>query len=203
LHAVLLSKAEPGWIDVKFLRPKVIPGFGDIDDQYKGLETIEPMTKCEMARFKYHIDIGGNGGTTWQGTIDKLAMPGLLFHHDSGMKDHFHDELKPWVHYVPVAVDLTDLKIKYEWAERNPDKAEKIARNGQEWVRNFISEKGMEDQVQKYFVEPMTDYIAKYDDDCEVCTKERMSFAQKVHTVTDGSMSAAKMSWSKRNELQK
>ena len=49
----------------------------------------------------------------------------------------------------------------------------------------------------------MTDYIAKYDDDCEVCTKERMSFAQKVHTVTDGSMSAAKMSWSKRNELQK
>lgn len=203
LHAALLSKAEPGWIDVKFLRPKVIPGFGDIDDQYKGLETVEPMTKCEMARFKYHIDIGGNGGTTWQGTIDKLAMPGLLFHHDSGMKDHFHDELKPWVHYVPVAVDLTDLKIKYEWAERNPDKAEKIAKNGQEWVRNFISEKGMEDQVQKYFVEPMTDYIAKYDDDCEVCTKERMSFAQKVHTVTDGSMSAAKMSWSKRNELQK
>jgi hypothetical protein len=203
LHAALLSKAEPDWIDVKFLRPKVIPGFGDIDDQYKGLETVEPMTKCEMARYKYHIDIGGNGGTTWQGTIDKLAMPGLLFHHDSGMKDHFHDELKPWVHYVPVAVDLTDLKIKYEWAERNPDKAEKIAKNGQEWVRNFISEKGMEEQVQKYFVEPMTDYIAKYDDDCEVCTKERMSFAQKVHAVTDGSMSAAKMSWSKRNELQK
>ncbi|CAL6320635.1 predicted protein [Bathycoccus prasinos] len=203
LHAALLSKAEPNWMDVKFLRPKVIPGFGDIDDQYKGLETVEPMTKCEMARFKYHIDIGGNGGTTWQGTIDKLAMPGLLFHHDSGMKDHFHDELKPWVHYVPVAVDLTDLKIKYEWAERNPEKAEKIAKNGQEWVRNFISEKGMEEQVQNYFVQPMTDYIAKYDDDCEVCTKERMSFAQKVHAVTDGSMSAAKMSWSKRNELQK
>jgi hypothetical protein len=202
LHAALLSKAEPDWIDVKFLRPSVIPGFGDVDDQYKGLETKEPMTKCEMARFKYHIDIGGNGGTTWQGTIDKLAMPGLLFHHDSGMKDHFHDELKPWVHYVPVAVDLTDLKIKYEWAERNPEKAEKIAKNGQEWVRNFISEKGMEEQVQKYFVEPMTEYIAKYDDDCEMCTKEKMSFAQKVHAVTEGSMSAAKMSWSKRNELQ-
>ena len=38
LHAALLSKAEPNWIDVKFLRPKVIPGFGDIDDQYKGLK---------------------------------------------------------------------------------------------------------------------------------------------------------------------
>ena len=53
----------------------------------------------------------------------------------------------------------------------NPDKAEKIAKNGQEWCENFISEKGMEDQVQKYFVEPMTDYIAKYDDDCECARK--------------------------------
>ena len=85
---------------MKFLRPKVIPDLAISMTTIKDWETIEPMTKCEMARFKYHIDIGGNGGTTWQGTIDKLAMPGLLFHHDSGMKDHFHDELKPWVHYV-------------------------------------------------------------------------------------------------------
>ena len=41
----------------------------------------ERMSLEELAQYKYHIDLGGGGGTTWSGTIEKLALPGLLFHH--------------------------------------------------------------------------------------------------------------------------
>ena len=49
-------------------------------------------------------------GTTWSGTIQKLAMPGLLFHHETEVKDYLFDLIKPYEHYVPVRRDLADLK---------------------------------------------------------------------------------------------
>ena len=46
------------------------------------------MNLEELAHYKYQIDIGGGGGTTWTGTIQKMAMPGLLFHHITPTKDY-------------------------------------------------------------------------------------------------------------------
>ena len=44
--------------------------------------------------------------------------------------DWFHQFLNPWVHYVPVATDLSDLEERFLWAERNPELAQKIAEAG-------------------------------------------------------------------------
>jgi len=55
----------------------------------------ERMNLEELAHYKYQIDIGGGGGTTWTGTIQKMAMPGLLFHHITPTKDYIHDYMKP------------------------------------------------------------------------------------------------------------
>jgi hypothetical protein len=35
------------------------------------------------------------GGTTWEGTLTKLMMPGVLFHHVTRTKDWFYDLMKP------------------------------------------------------------------------------------------------------------
>jgi hypothetical protein len=34
----------------------------------------ESMSKSDLAQYKYHIDIGGGGGTTWTGTIQKVSQ---------------------------------------------------------------------------------------------------------------------------------
>jgi hypothetical protein len=109
-----------------------------------------------------HIDLGGGGGTTWSGTFHKLAMPGLLFHHVTPTKDYFHDYMKPWHHYVPVASDLRDLKDKFDWAQSHPKRAFQIARAGSELMRYLTSEKGMEERFQKDILEPLRAVINAY-----------------------------------------
>lgn len=109
------------------------------------------MTPSEMAAYRYQIDIGGAGGTSWTGTLEKLAMPGLLLHHETPAMDWFYSELIPWKHYVPIRTDLTDLKDKYDWAERNAQRAQEIARAGTSFARSFFSSRNLEGQYKRFF----------------------------------------------------
>ena len=130
------------WIDAKF--------FESSDDRFQGFTNLgldvvtdEWMSKDELAAYRYHIDIGGGGGTTWEGTLTKLALPGLLFHHETLTKDDYHDRMIPWKHYVPVKMDLSDLKEKFDWAEANKKTAKGIAQAGTELARHLASEEYM------------------------------------------------------------
>ena len=158
------------WANMKFsnfvINGLKVPTVGS--EQYKEWEDIdfpatgEHMDLPELARYKYHIDLGGGGGTTWSGTIQKLAMPGLLFHHMTPTKDYIHDYMKPWLLYVPVAADLSDLKEKYEWAESHPVKAKKIADEGTKLIRYLTSKEGFQDMFDKDMVEPLRRVIDSY-----------------------------------------
>ncbi|KAL7481491.1 hypothetical protein ACHAW6_007175 [Cyclotella cf. meneghiniana] len=122
----------------------------------------ESLSMEDLAKYRYHIDLGGGGGTTWSGTIQKLALPGVLFHHVTPTKDYIHDYMKPWKHYIPVAPDLRDLKEKFDWAEAHPNQARKIARQATKLVRYLSSSKGMEETFHKDFVEPMRAVLDAY-----------------------------------------
>jgi hypothetical protein len=131
--------------------------------QELGISAIgEYVSMVEQARYKYHIDLGGGGGTTWTGTIEKLAMPGLLFHHVTPTRDWFHDLLVPWEHYVPVAADLSDLRRKYEWAESHPVEARQIAESGTRFARWMGSADGFGRLYEEYLVTPLRDVIIAY-----------------------------------------
>lgn len=101
--------------------------------------------------FADQLDIGGGGGTTWSGTLRKLAMPGVLFHHVTPTKDFFHDELVPLEHYIPVELDLSDLRERYEWAEAHPRKARRIADAGRDFVARMRSDAWLERTYKRYF----------------------------------------------------
>lgn len=137
-------------------------------DSYRDWESIsfpatgEYMRLPDLARYKYQIDLGGGGGTTWTGTIQKLALPGLLFHHMTPTKDYFHDYMKEWVHYIPVSSDLRDLKRKYDWAESHPVESRRIADAGTNLARYLTSPEGMEDVYNRDIVEPLRRVIEAY-----------------------------------------
>ena len=120
------------------------------------------VNMTEQAKYKYHIDLGGGGGTTWTGTVEKLALPGLLFHHMTPTKDWFHDLLVPWEHYVPIKQDLSDLRAKFDWAESHPTEAKNIAENGTRFARWMGSERGFGQLYQEYFVNPLRNTVSAY-----------------------------------------
>ena len=84
-------------------------------------------------------------------------MPGLLFHHETPAKDWFYDDLTAWEHYVPVDLTLDDLHDKFLWAEAHPDEARRIARAGQDFVRNMRTDEWMRDTYDRYFVRRLGD----------------------------------------------
>lgn len=120
------------------------------------------MSLDELAKYKYHLDIGGGGGTTWSGTLEKLAMPGLFFHHETRTKDYLHDMMKPWEHYVPISSDLSDLKERYEWAEAHPEKAQKIAQSATALVKSLGAKEGFEAMYSKFYEEPLCKVVSAY-----------------------------------------
>ncbi|KAI2508949.1 Glycosyl transferase family 90 [Fragilaria crotonensis] len=148
------------WFDARFR----LGGGMDLPhttSQAKLLET-DAVPMSEIAKYKYQIDFGGIGGTTWTGTITKLAMPGVLFHHETPAKDWFHDEIQPWVHYVPVDLFLSNLYDMYVWAETHPIEAKKIAKQGQEFARYVASGEYWNKTFEKLYVQGLGRIVDAY-----------------------------------------
>ena len=146
------------WIDAKFIMGHS-PAYQLYDTKFapfldagSEVATAEYMGADEMASYRYHIDIVTGGATSWEDTVRKLALPGLLFHHESLMKDWFYDELRAWEHYVPIQMDLSDLSEKYVWAEQHPLEAQTIAKNGRDFVKAMATESWKKETYQKLFV---------------------------------------------------
>lgn len=147
-----MSKAEGNgapfqqpWIDARFTVKTHVHGHAldskKIDrytpyEQY-GMTVASPhfMSLAELSLYRYQFDIGGGGGTTFSGTIDKLAMPGVLFHHVTATKDYYHDNLVPWMHYIPVEEGMSDLRQMFEWAQANSEQAMRISEAASAYVK--------------------------------------------------------------------
>lgn len=68
-----------------------------------------------------------------------LAGGSLVFKPESKYFEHFYQDLEPYVHYILVQEDLSDLVEKIKWAQENDEKAKEIAKNGQRFVNEQIA----------------------------------------------------------------
>jgi len=50
----------------------------------------------------------------------------------------FYSEMKPWVHYVPVAHDLSNLTQSIVWLRQNDAKAKQISENAMEFAEFYF-----------------------------------------------------------------
>ena len=154
-----LVESEPVPFDVRFADKDGGPAgpYADLDignGTYAG--------PGEMARYRYHIDLAGRSGTTWTGTWTRLGMPGLLFHHMTPMRDYIHQYMRPWVHYVPVRRDLSDLRDKYDAMEADPALAAKIARQATMLRGQYATPEGFGRLHRAAVVGPLRDAIRSY-----------------------------------------
>lgn len=118
----------------------------DYEDNY--------LSITEMCKFKYILDI--DGWTNAWGLVWKLYSGSVVMKNDSVWKQWYYDSLKPFVHYVPILNDLSDLQEKYQWCIDHPDECEIIIKNAIRFVKDRLNmdsaTKDMQDIVwSQYF----------------------------------------------------
>jgi hypothetical protein len=79
----------------------------------------------EMVNYKYILDVDGNA-CTWDATAWKLNSGSVIFKTKSPWQQWFYYEYLPWVHYIPIADDFSDLQEKYQWCEEHAKECERM-----------------------------------------------------------------------------
>jgi hypothetical protein len=52
--------------------------------------------------------------------------------------EFFQSQLQPWVHYVPVARDFSDLNSRLQWLGDHQVEAQKIGEAGRDWALQHL-----------------------------------------------------------------
>lgn len=155
-----LSVKYPELIDAKFHVEPTAASNKLITKLYSTRDFI--MKKLGMGGFvkneefhKYKMLINVDGATsTFPGFLQRLLTNSVTIKQETDNEQWFYDAVKPWVHYVPVKKDLSDLIEKIEWIKNNDAEAKKIADQSTEFVQNNL----MMEHVDIYIVALLTEY---------------------------------------------
>ncbi len=96
------------------------------------------ISRQDMVRYKYILDIDGHG-STWDATAWKLNSGSVLFKTESIYEQWFYDQFKPYVHYIPIAENFADLNEKFQWCESHPLECGWIIKNARQLFREVYS----------------------------------------------------------------
>lgn len=140
-----LSRESPSFIDARLT---------NYDDDELGRYLLKRfgtsaswMPESAFLPYKYLISLDGAAAAWRRVPMCLIAGSVLLLQHE--WSQFFYPGLVPWVHYVPLRKDLTDLIEKYEWLEAHPAEAEAIASFGQAFAMRFLTPEAIEKHFLK------------------------------------------------------
>lgn len=126
-----VSLVEQYWnaqprIDVGF--SAILPGFDSVADKVRG-----KMEWTEMLRYKYIIAVEGNDvatGLKWQMFSNSLVVMAP----PTKESWFLESRLVPFVHYLPIWPNMSNLPQMLDWADAHPDACEAIAANATKYA---------------------------------------------------------------------
>ncbi len=159
----LLSLQKPNLIDARLvsvnenIRENIRNELG-LDDF---IENIPRVSIIEHLNYKYQIVADGfhcsNPGYSW-----RLLSNCCVFKIDSDLFQWFYIGLKPWIHYIPIKKDLSDLIEKIQWTMVNDNAAKTIAENGKYFALKYLTLDSIEERALM-FLNIYADYQQKAD----------------------------------------
>ncbi|WP_428305405.1 glycosyl transferase family 90 [Lacipirellula sp.] len=105
--------------------------------------------------YRYLIDIEGYG---YSGRLKMLFFSGRpVFVQDRSDVEYWHGGLVPFVNFIPVAQDLSDLVEKIEWANRNSSQCAEIAANAMKFAETSLTRSAairfLVSQLRRYLIQ--------------------------------------------------
>lgn len=105
----------------------------------------------QIDKWKYLIDFKGIGFSGRTKIL--LNSPRIVFIVDRKYEEFWYEYIKPWVHYVPVKEDLSDLEKNYEKIESDTDLQEFIKRNQREFAKKYLTKEAALLRIKKIIEE--------------------------------------------------
>jgi hypothetical protein len=105
-------------------------------------EVYEPMLKEEipwrdMLKYRYIVSVEGNDvASNLKWALASKSV--VLMPTPSRESFALESKLKPWVHYVPLSYDTSDLIEKLSYCEMNSRVCEQISIRATGWVRSLV-----------------------------------------------------------------
>lgn len=101
---------------------------------YFGLQ----LTIDKQLQYRYQLLIDGNS-CAYSRALWQLIAGCVILKQDSENIQWYYGALHPYVHYVPVASDLSNLKEVIEWAQVHENEVEAIAKNAKQLAENCLA----------------------------------------------------------------
>ena len=145
------------------LRPRKIE-----DDRY--LKTIDEqlmdeigttsfLSPIEQSKYKYIINIDGHVSAfrlSWE-----LSTGSVILKVQSPYKLWYSHLLKPYIHFIPIKEDCSDLIQQIEWCKENDDKCREIAVRALEFYNTYLTKGGILDYLEK-LIHTLKDFGGSY-----------------------------------------
>jgi hypothetical protein len=98
------------------------------------------LSRRELVRYKFVLILEGNDvATSFPWVLASNCCP--LHNYPFTWETHiFGQGLEPYIHFIPVKNDGSDLLEQYEWCMNNLDKCEEIAQNGTRYMEPYLDE---------------------------------------------------------------
>jgi len=116
-----------------------------LDKYYK-----KGIDKSQQLNFKFILNLEGNDWASsfpWVLASNCCPLHNYPFSFESWF---FGQGLEPYVHFVPVKNDGSDLLSQYEWCMNNLDKCEEIAKAGKAYMEPYLDEHVFNKTLQRF-----------------------------------------------------
>ena len=125
----------------------------------QNLKTLQQYSKPNVSlgdqlQYKYILSVEGNDVATnlkWVMASNSLVMAPI-----PQIESWFlESRLVPYVHFLPIKDDFSDLVEKYHWAESHPSDCEQMILNAKTYVKSFMDQKKeleLQKQVLMYYL---------------------------------------------------
>lgn len=138
---ILLSRSKPDLVDAQYTKNQAWKS----DHDTLGLPAAKEVRFEDHCQYKYLFNFRGVAASF---RLKHLFLcKSLVLHVGDEWLEFFYPRLKPWVHYVPVGVDLDEVEELLEFAKENDEVVRAIAERGYEFIWSHLR---MED-VQCYW----------------------------------------------------
>lgn len=154
-QAVALSIKQPDLVDAKFSAVTQCANPEQILKLFNNYFS-DPLPVREHLQYKYQILIDGNS-CAYSRAYWQMFSNSLIFKQDSPHIQWYYRALIPYVHYILVRSDFSDLLEKIKWAQSHDKEAKRISRNAQK----FASKNLQKSEVHFYLYLLLKEYAKK------------------------------------------